>query len=1015
MKNQVINKKVIKAISLGLAAVMMTSPMTAFAEEVSADSNSDDNSSIENQEQQSEVKEAASAANDAIDAAVAPTDVVTDDVENNVVAGEAGTDDAGADLAQTVIDAATDVEGDSITDADADVVLADTQIDVAEANADLAAGAVEDVADAVADAEAAATEATEIADEAVEAVETETENIKNATTIEDANAAYEAAEAVVEQAKTDFEAKKAEYDTAKSEYDAALAKVAEYEKAYNDAVAAAADEAADAAAELEAAKAAAAELENAVAAAKTAVDTSAADAMRIAKAEELTQTDNGLNWKNEDTLFIAIMEEYYLPELVGVEGATVKRVQGADNDNYNYFTATWTDANGDEHVDYYNYKMDDNSKDKIVIFEKREVEIFGGEYDQYVDAEGAVKDIEAGLEDGSLVAITDGNGNVTYYEKNDATDNTTLVESSEITSTSTEDVTVSEKTTETYKIDETTGELVKEVTADVTTVVYTGKNFTSDTQYATDAERDAAAQAKLDELNVAEGKDVEVVETQNTTTTYVATGTYIPTFTATVTVNNKEVEKGWTIFDEADSKQEAVDFVYDEKLGDKYDDEEKYYIISESNELSVTGMTKGKWNDDSDYLVSGTASVTYAKVTKKSVSKDTFGAIWDDISSLWTGKDANDKVEAKVKEAIEAAGGIFVKANWSDWDWNKATVYYVEGVAVEGSEKDTAAGAESSLSDAAAAQAKAKGADGVYNVKSETERKDTTTYSYEVNYYEEVSNTTESQVVATETYANVETLEGQIIQNLNYLNGNILLDQDNEDYRAFVDSAKDLTAKYERLLTEAQAADDAVEIAQSRVAELQAAIAKMQGAVNNEKALADLEAQLAEAEAALADAQDNYDSLEELLEEAADALEEVVDALTPEPVDDDEDEEEEVVEVVPQPALVNPPAAPVVVVPPVDAPEVEAPVEEPGVEIVDEPTPLAPSVEEVVEEKEPVAQETITIEDEQAPLADIVVDETKSPISWWWLLVIAVLGASGYEMYRRHNQKKAEALNQDAE
>lgn len=1027
MRKELVNKKVVRAIALGLSAVMLTTPITAHAETADVSTgNDDDNNNIENQEQQSEVKEAASAANDAIDAAVSPANTVKDDVEN-VVPGEAGTDDDGDDLAQAVIDAADDVEnneaaeGASIADADADVVLADTQIDAAEANADLAAGAVSDVKDAVDDANTAAGEAADIADKAVKDVETETDNIKNATTIEDANAAYEAAEAVVEQAKTDFEAKTAEYNKAKGEYEAAVKKVAGYEKAYNDAVIAAAGNAADAAAELEAAKAAAAELESAVTAAKAAVDASAADAMRIAKAETLTQEDGGLNWKNEDTLFIAIMEEYYLPEL-GIEGATVKRVQGKDNNDYNYFTATWTDADGETHVDYYNYKMDGNSKDKIVIFEKREVEVLGGAFDQYVDAEGKVKDIEAGLADGSLVAITDGDGNVTYYEKNDVTSEDTLVEDSEITSTSTTDVTVSEQTTETYKIDTTTGKLVKEVSADVTTVTYTGKEFISDKVYATDAERDAAAEAKkaeLTELNdIAEGKAVEVEETQTTNTTYVATGTYIPTFTETVTVNNEEVEKGWTVWDKANSKSEAVAYVYDKKLGDKYDDEEKYYIISESNKMSVTGMTReetglfGIVTDDSDYLVSGTASVTYAKVTKKSVNKDTFGAIWDDISSLWTGKDANDKVEAKVREAIEAAGGIFVKANWGDWNWNKATVYYVEGVAVEGTEKDTAANAESDLNAAAQAQAKANGADGVCNVKSATEKKDTTTYSYKINYYKETSNTTESKVVATETYANAETLEGQIIQNLNYLKGNILMDQDNEDYRYFVDNAKDLTAKYERLLTEAQAADDAVETAQAKVAELQEAIDAMEGKVNNADKLAELAGQLADAEKALADAQDNYDSLEELMEEAADALEVIVDALTPDPVDDDEEDDDTtpapVAPVVTPVVLDEAPVAPVAVVTPVAA----APA---VVDIDDEATPLAGGIDDteggegevIVAGAEEVEPAIVAIEDEETPLAAGV--EADAKMSWWWLLIIALLGATGYKMYKDHQKKKEEA------
>lgn len=1033
------DKKVIRAISLGIATVMMTTPMTAFAEELdeaakNAGGEGSSTSTVSDTvETKSEVATAGEAANEAIDTAASAAITVKGDVALNVKAGEAGLDTDDNDLAQDVIDDAADVEnvtseeGASIADADTAVGNANIQIGVAEDNAGFAAGAAANATDKAQKASDAASGAADIADKAVEDVKEKTNDINNATTIAGANAAYEEAKAVVEQAKTDFEAKKAEYDTVKGEYEAAVKAVAEYEAEYNKAVATAGANADAAAAELEAAKAAAAELESAVAAAKTAVDASAAGAMRIAAAENLNSGDGNTNWRNVDQLFIAIMEEYYLPN-AGYKDAkhTTTKIFSGEEHSKNYFAFEYKDENGAVKKAYFNYKLGANSEqegtiseDKMEIFVKREVEVLGGEYDQYVDADGNVKDIATGLADGSLVAITDGDGNVTYYEKNDVTGSTTLVGNSNITATSTTDVTVSDPTSESYKIDTTTGKLVKEVTANVTTVTYTGTTLTSDKEYATDADRDAAAEiAKTGLTDAAQGKAVTVEETQKTTTTYVATGTYIPTFTKTVTVNNEEVEKGWTVWDEADSKSEAVEHVYDEKLGDKYDDEEKYYIINSSNNMSVTGMTKGKWNDDSDYLVSGSASITYAEVTKKSVSKDTFGAIWDNISSLWTGTDANDKVEAAVKSAIEAAGGIFVKAKWDDWDWNKATVYYVEGVKVnEEIEKDTVAEANSSLSDAALTQAKANGANGVYNVKSTTDEKNTTTYSYKINYYKEASTTTESKVVATETYGSAETLEGQIIQNLNYLNGNLVFEmEDNDDYRAFVDDAKDLTAKYERLLTEAKAADDAVEAAQAKVTELQNAIAEMKGAVNNEQKLADLAAQLADAELALADAQEDYDSLQDLMKEAADALVEVIDVL-----DGDNPPAEEPV------ILAEEPVAPVVVTTPV------APVAQPGVgagagagagvvadagagegtiEIDDEATPLAASIEEVVAD-EVAEDEGIVIEDEATPLAAIPAEE-KANMSWWWLLIIAVLGATGYEMYKKHNEKKA-ALNNDAE
>lgn len=66
----------------------------------------------------------------------------------------------------------------------------------------------------------------------------------------------------------------------------------------------------------------------------------------------------------------------------------------------------------------------------------------------------------------------------------------------------------------------------------------------------------------------------------------------------------------------------------------------------------------------------------------------------------------------------------------------------------------------------------------------------------------------------------------------------------------------------------------------------------------------------------------------------------------------------------------------------------------------DEETPLAA----LEEEKE---TGTVVVEDEETPLAGPV--EEQSKMSWWWLLLIAVLGVTGEEMYRRHRRKEAEA------
>ena len=68
----------------------------------------------------------------------------------------------------------------------------------------------------------------------------------------------------------------------------------------------------------------------------------------------------------------------------------------------------------------------------------------------------------------------------------------------------------------------------------------------------------------------------------------------------------------------------------------------------------------------------------------------------------------------------------------------------------------------------------------------------------------------------------------------------------------------------------------------------------------------------------------------------------------------------------------------------------------------DEETPLASPEEE----KETGA---LVIEDEETPLAAPI--EEQGRMSWWWLLLIAVLGVTGEEMYRRHRKKMQEEMD----
>ena len=1033
------NEKVIRAMAIGISAMLMaSSPLTALAAEgegTTPEGNDDHNIVVTPEAGIADrAQAAAKEADKAVETAEKSATDVKSEVADQVVAGDAK-DTQGKDLSQAVLDANAKVEdktvkgGSSLKDAESAVESADTKLGVAEANDKLSDAELNKAADAVANAGQTAAEAKDAMQAAQDKVNGQIENIKDAASITDANAAYEEVKTTVDQAQADFDAKLGEYNTAKTAYEEAAQKVADYEKAYEAAINSADANAEAAAAELATAKANAEALATALEAAKGAVDKSAAGAMDIADKETLTQGDNGLNWKNEDQLFISIMQNYYLPEVQKITADDIKvvRRQGEDNNTKNYFEVTYTDENGNKQTKYYNYVMDDKqtSKDNIVIFEKRIEEVNWKTAqetnpDQYVKGNGdtiTVSEVEKGLKDGTIIAV-DGKKVI----KNDGTESIIISDNNQKTENGEVDTDVNEATEkESWKLDEN-GNLIKTVTADVTTITYTDAQFTSTEQYQTEAERDAAAAAKEKDLKDAAGKDVTVTGTEKTDYTYTGNGTYIPTFTKTVNVKDEEVE--WKHTDKKTdygvrTEEEAVAKVTKEQekaLSNKINDDDDLYLIGVSSDLKVTGYTEDHWYDDSDFLVSGTVSATYAKVTKKTVDQSTFGSLWNDIKALFgNGETTNKKLEDAARKAVEADGGIFVSANWDDWKFGKATIRYVAGVSVKTDEKTTAADAQNAVRDAALAQAKASGATGVYNVK--TTDPDTithTSYSYEIDYLEKTGETTTNTAVRTETYANAEVLTGQIIQNLNYIQGNIKLTQKDEAYRKFVDDAKALTQKYQKLLQDAQDAQGKVEDAQGKVEELKAEIEALKSnRTSNLGALKELEGKLAVAEQNKKDAEDTLKEILGSLDEAGGELDKVIDRLTPAPTPaapagGSNDTGETVV----NPIVLAP--APVAQATVVTQNQAAAQ----GVtQIADEAAPLAANVEEDTQktaEEAPKAEEAVNIADEAVPLADVAVESEQAKMSWWWWLIILILGATGYEMYKKHNEKKLKAQAENA-
>lgn len=128
-------------------------------------------------------------------------------------------------------------------------------------------------------------------------------------------------------------------------------------------------------------------------------------------------------------------------------------------------------------------------------------------------------------------------------------------------------------------------------------------------------------------------------------------------------------------------------------------------------------------------------------------------------------------------------------------------------------------------------------------------------------------------------------------------------------------------------------------------------------------------------------------------------------------VDDDNDDDDTTPVVVP---VVAPAAAPVVT--PV-ATVATAGAGQAVVNIDDEATPLAGGIggnaeggegEVIVADADEVEPAIVAIEDEETPLAAGLEADGKG-MSWWWLLIVALLGATGYKMYQDHQKRKEEA------
>ena len=246
-------------------------------------------------------------------------------------------------------------------------------------------------------------------------------------------------------------------------------------------------------------------------------------------------------------------------------------------------------------------------------------------------------------------------------------------------------------------------------------------------------------------------------------------------------------------------------------------------------------------------------------------------------------------------------------------------------------------------------------------------------------------------------------------------------------FREAIDGAPETAEMYAKLLNKLVQADAKYTQAEQRVRDLEEAIKNLELSEADIATVNNLFRDLQKAEATLKAASDKRDELLDKLDEIEDEVEDKIDDVTPTnpegpsgptggptgptggptgPTTPAEVPEAPVAPAPAAPAFV--PAAPAPAA--VDIPEDETPLAEaPDAQADVAPAPV--DVADIDDDEVALAAAPVSIGDDATPLASV--PEAKE-MSWWWLLIVLVLGATGAEMYRRHMaKKKAAEINTD--
>ncbi len=913
-------------------------------------------------------------------------------------------------------------------------------------------------------AEGVAGAAADAIDSAADSVSADRQALSSAQSEADAHAAFDninsavsAADAAVDSAEAQLAEIQAEFDSKKTEYDekaAAFAQLteqlenakAEYET-LKDTAGDAAVEAAEKlgiltndVAELKAAaEAAQAEYQNAGFGLISELETEIADMVSRGKTPEWRSSDP--NKVTYAKLFDTIVEFYYVPEVEGAEFVSAKwsRFSGtfSDGSTYgdvlNYCTVTYKDAEGNLYTKLLNYKVADSNNQKggkngeysgLVIFEKTEHIVYDGT-DLTADEISALDKGEVVEKNGDII-VRNNKGKYVGYNSEDGktTDKVTETDTENLViSDGTQVVDIVDGTEEAgeYSYDKKSGKVSQTTTADVAVTTYTGAKLDAVAETFAD-EAGARAQFVSDmqeKINgLQDGESIVIGEGESAVT-------YQKGDTAT--------EAGFEASEKVTSYTVSGSFVetYTKDYDKKYNNEFEY---SNGIGLGILGINENHSTARVGDVVSnenGGVTVEYGKLTK--AESTSFG--W--LKDLLSGHNDQKTLEASLAEKFAAEGKIFVGIDGWNWSVGTADVYIIDATEAESATAATEEAAYQAFEDAIRAGI----TDGGQIHSTNTSITENKSYGYQLLNYFIKTVAVENKIISETTWNQVAHTAQTQYKNDNWYSGDIILSEFDREtgndfvtdkgnafeldntgenktgaFRQKLQNAADTAAKYADLITKLGASEKKVTAAEEAVKLLKESIAKLEFNGTTEE-LASFKASLQTAQDTLDAAKSGRDTLLSQIADIRTELNNKISEFNPVVTGGSSEEAPTVVVEDEAPVLAAAPAAtPAASI--TEATEetdevVDAAVEETagteagaevgGGEVSEAADTASISDEDTAKGAGPAIEANEEIDDEGPALASM--PETQK-MSWWWMLIVLVLGTAGMDMYRRHIEKK---------